>query len=184
MTAVRTNCKVNRAYEPIRERASLTCCQRKSVKTETILFNIALMSIWSSLGTVLAITVIAGLTGKPLHAPLQAISHIVFGKQAYEVEKANLIYMVVGFVLNAFAMIMWSVVAEFAFLLIGVPPRNGFIAALVVSIVTVVAYIVDFRVVPKRFTPGFEHVLNKHALTAVYVLLAISLFCGAMGRLL
>jgi hypothetical protein len=55
------------------------------------------------------------------------------------------------------------------------------IALLVASAVTVVDYIVDFRVVPKRFTPGFEHILDKRVLLIVYALLAASLFCGAIA---
>ncbi len=140
------------------------------------------MSIWSSVATVMAITAMAGFTAKPLHGPVQAISHIVFGKQAYEIENRNLTFMFVGFALNVFAMLMWSGVAELALHAFGMPPRSVSIALLVASGVTVTAYFVDFHIVPKRFTPGFEHVLDKRALLVVYALLGVSLFCGAMGR--
>jgi uncharacterized membrane protein len=157
--------------------------QGSHVILQAPIYNILIMAIWSTLATTAVITAMAGLASKPLHAPVQAISHIVFGKQSYELEKRNLTFLLVGLVLNIFAMLMWSGAAEFAIRAFGIAPRNIFVALLVAFGVTVISYIVDFHVVPKRFTPGFEHILDKRALLVVYTLLGLSLFCGAMGRI-
>jgi hypothetical protein len=152
------------------------------VVLQAILYNIAIMSMWSIVATMTTITVLAGVSVKPLHAPVQAVSHIVYGKQAHETNDTNLTFIVVGFLLNAFAMIMWSGVAEFSIRAFGMPPGNLGVALLVAAGVTVTAFIVDFHVVPKRFTPGFEHILDRRALFIVYFFLGASLFLGAMGR--
>ena len=40
---------------------------------------------------------------------------------------------------------------------------------------------VDYQVVPKRFTPGFEHRLSTGAMVGVYALLALGLGVGALA---
>ena len=40
---------------------------------------------------------------------------------------------------------------------------------------------VDYQVVPKRFTPGFEHRLSTGAMVGVYALLALGLGAGALA---
>lgn len=149
---------------------------------QAILYNIAIMSMWSIVATMTAVTVLARVSAKPLHAPVQAVSHIVYGKRAYETNDENLTYIVVGFLLNAFAMVMWSGVTELAFRAIGMPPGNLVIGLIVAAGVTITSFIVDFHVVPKRFTPGFEHILDRRALFITYFFLGASLFLGAMGR--
>ncbi len=146
------------------------------------LYNISIMAAWSAIATIGSVTLLASLTGKPLYAPTQAISHIIFGERAYQNDTRNLSFLTVGLALNGLAMIGWSGIAELGFRAFGTPPGN-FPTACVVSIgVTMMAYFVDFHVVPKRLTPGFEHVLSKHSLLVVYVLLAISLLLGSLGR--
>ena len=41
-----------------------------------------------------------------------------------------------------------------------------------------VACVVDFKLTPRRFTPGFEHRLSKRALGATYALFAVGLLLG------
>ncbi|WP_327363053.1 hypothetical protein [Caballeronia arvi] len=46
----------------------------------------------------------------------------------------------------------------------------------------IVAYVVDYHVVPKRFTPGFETHLSKRALAMTYVALAAGFAIAALVR--
>lgn len=49
-------------------------------------------------------------------------------------------------------------------------------------LVATVAYVVDYHVVPKRLTPGFEKRLSGTALAGIYATLAISLAVGSLLR--
>ena len=46
--------------------------------------------------------------------------------------------------------------------------------------VAAIAYVVDFKVAPRRFTPGFEWKLPKRPLRKLYVILAASLAAGSL----
>ncbi|WP_327220192.1 hypothetical protein [Caballeronia catudaia] len=45
-----------------------------------------------------------------------------------------------------------------------------------------IAYVVDYHVVPKRFTPGFETHLSKRSLAITYVALAAGFAIAALAR--
>ncbi|MEI7578110.1 MAG: hypothetical protein WCK51_14565 [Armatimonadota bacterium] len=150
---------------------------------QSALRNISIMAVWSTIATIGGVILLAGVTGKPLYAPIQAISHIVFGERTYQNEKRNLLFLAVGFGLNGFAMIGWSGIAELCFRAFGTAPGNLPTAFVVAIGVTVMAYFVDFHVVPKRLTPGFEHILSTKSLLSVYTLLAVSLLLGSLGRI-
>jgi hypothetical protein len=144
--------------------------------------NILMLASWSTIATMLAVVCLAGLTGKHLLAPVQAISHIAFGERAYLTNRLNLTFAAVGFVLNVFTMVGWSVVAELTLQALKVTPSSPFGTFAIAFCISALAYWVDFKVVPKRFTPGFEHVLSRRALYLVYWILAISIGMGSLGR--
>jgi len=48
--------------------------------------------------------------------------------------------------------------------------------------ITAIAYIVDFKVVPKRFSPGFEKQLSRSSLTQIYGAFALGLVASALLR--
>lgn len=152
------------------------------MNSSPLISNILMLAVWSTTATMLAVVSLAGLTGKHLLAPVQAISHIAFGEQAYLTNRLNLTFASVGFLLNAFAMVGWSVVAELILRGLKVTPSSVLGTFAIGFCISALAYWVDFKVVPKRFTPGFEHVLSRRALYLVYWILAISIGMGSLGR--
>jgi hypothetical protein len=48
------------------------------------------------------------------------------------------------------------------------------------AITTAIAYAVDFYLIPKRFTPGFENRLSKKSLLLVYGIFALGLAIPAL----
>jgi hypothetical protein len=111
--------------------------------------------------------------GNPV-APLNAISHILWGDEAAEHEDADVEHTVAGVALNTAAITGWAGVYELAF---GRSARRGNLAAALAggAAVSALAYVVDYYVVPKRFTPGFEQRLSPASMLAVYATLAMSL---------
>jgi hypothetical protein len=107
-------------------------------------------------------------------APVNAVSHIVWGDEAAEQDEASLKYTAPGAALNAAAVASWAGVYELGF---GRRARQGDVkAALIGGVATAaLAYVTDYYIVPRRLTPGFEKRLSAPSMFAVYAALAASL---------
>jgi hypothetical protein len=152
-------------------------------------------------GTVggLAAAAAASLAGKReddhYAAPLNATSHIIWGDEAAHQDGPSLKYTLTGFLLNHASAIFWALFYE---KLLGRAedqgrhrPRNWneggrgrqkessgeplLKPLLEAAVVTAGAYVTDYYLVPKRFTPGFEKRLSKKSLFGIYVALAAGL---------
>ena len=148
----------------------------------TILTNVAIMTAGSSAITILSVMALSVAEHKSAAAPVTAISHIFFGDSAFEPQSGDAMHFGIGFMLNVMAMIGWSAIAELGFRVLSIDSHRFVYAALVAIALTVLAFITDFHIVPKRFTPGFEHVLSKRAIYVTYVFLAFSFVIGSMMR--
>ncbi len=113
-------------------------------------------------------------------AATNAVSHWLWGSESFYRNRATLAYTGVGYATHHAASVFWgtlqAVAAE------GRPawqtPTGIALGALATS---AVAAVVDYRVVPKRFTPGFEHRLSTGALVGIYALMALGLGAGALA---
>ncbi|MBL0420007.1 hypothetical protein JI739_06570 [Ramlibacter sp. AW1] len=109
-------------------------------------------------------------------APLNAVSHWVHEPEALYVDEPSLRYTGVGYATHHAASILWATLyaAGRQLLTPGRPPSLAGAAA-----TTAVAALVDFKMTPARFTPGFEHRLSHTALVGVYAALALGTYLGA-----
>jgi len=103
---------------------------------------------------------------------LNSTSHIVWGDRAADQASASWKYTGTGIALNELALVFWGLVYEvWSHSAIGasMPPvsRGATVSAL--------AYITDYHLIPRRFTPGFEKRLSPASLSAIYCAIAISL---------
>lgn len=154
-------------------------------------------------GTVagLATAVVATLAGKretgSYAAALNATSHIIWGNRAGKQNAPSLKYTLTGFLLDYASGIFWALLYEKLFgrapvhrgRTIGlqkvrspIPSRDGSLhqvrltnRILGAGAVTAAAYIIDYHLIPKRFTPGFEKRLSGKSLAAVFVALGAGL---------
>lgn len=128
--------------------------------------------------TTLAVAALgAAEDGNPV-APINAVSHIVWGDETARVEHADVRHTAVGAVLNAAAVTGWAGVHE---LLMPRDGPRGLGQALVTgAAVSALAYVTDYHVVPRRFTPGFEKRLSGRSLFGVYAVLALALAAGSL----
>jgi hypothetical protein len=141
-------------------------------------------------GTVsgLAAALVAALAGKreldSYAAALNATSHILWGDKAAHSDKVSLKYTVTGFSLNHASAIFWALFYEKVFGLHGMIRRTGTIPVeagpvakpiLGGATVAAAAYVIDYHLIPKRFTPGFEKRLSGKSLGAIFAALAIGL---------
>jgi hypothetical protein len=112
-------------------------------------------------------------------APVNAISHIVWGDEAAEQTAPSVKYTAVGLALNAAAIVGWAAVYHLVRSLRRKPrPLDAVTDA---AGVTAAAYATDYYVVPKRFTPGFEKRLSGRSLAITYGVLAAGLALGGLA---
>lgn len=145
-------------------------------------------------GTVaaLAITAVASVAGKreteSYAAPLNATSHVVWGDEAAAHDETSLKYTATGFLLNHAASVFWAVIYEklFAPSTGGAQGRHGgqslFRPLAGAALVSASAYVTDYYLVPRRFTPGFEKRLSGKSLAAIYGSLALGLAAASILR--
>lgn len=102
-------------------------------------------------------------------AAFNSICHMVDGDDRDFPHEFSARETLLGAGLNASAIGTWAVLYEG--LLGGVPlPSSSFWAA----VATAGIWLVDYRLVPKRFTPGFENRLSKRSIALAYLALAAS----------
>ncbi|MGD9728456.1 MAG: hypothetical protein AB7R40_03190 [Nitrospiraceae bacterium] len=123
-----------------------------------------------------AIGLIGKVTIGTTAPPLNAISHILWGRKAAHLSNWSMKYTGYGLILNQLACLFWAGCYE---ALIDKDSRPGFSKAVAVS---AVAYLTDYHLVPRRFTPGFEFVFPRRMFPYLYAALAISLVAGVRMR--
>ena len=137
-----------------------------------------------SVSGVLMSAVIAGAsglaTGRSLSG-LNAISHMLWGPGAAREVNWSLRHTATGLALNQLACLFWAGCYE---AMLGdsrrSPGRRQAIDAIALS---GIAYLVDYHLVPKRFTPGFELTFSRAWFPILYAGLAGALWAGAQcGR--
>jgi hypothetical protein len=113
-------------------------------------------------------------------APVNAISHWLWGRPALRQDRPTLRHTLVGYLIHHCASVFWGVLHAGAW---GhrsgakrpVPALAGATAA------AAIACFVDYRMTPERLTPGFEHRLSTAAMVAVYGCFALGLALGSMA---
>jgi hypothetical protein len=112
-------------------------------------------------------------SGNPI-APLNAISHIVWGDGAASQDDASVSHTAVGVALNTAAVASWAGIYEATF---GLRARRGDTTAGLIggAVIAAAAYVTDYYIVSRRLTPGFEKRLSPASMLAVYTTLALSL---------
>lgn len=145
-------------------------------------------------GTVagLAVSAVASLAGKreaaSYAAPLNATSHIVWGDEAARRDRPSLKYTATGFILNHLSAVMWAAIHEkwVAPVVSRWSARRPSLAPLAATAggaaVAAGAYVTDYYVVPRRFTPGFEKRLSGRSLAMIYGALALALAAATLAE--
>lgn len=120
-------------------------------------------------------------------APLNASSHLYWGSQAGEVERVTLAHTVPGVAINVGASFWWALVFELAFGRklgngeLGNAKTGNVMKALGGGLATAcLAYIVDYRLVPKRLTPGWEQRLSSQSVLLGLAALGAGIGAGAL----
>jgi hypothetical protein len=107
-------------------------------------------------------------------APINATSHVVYGPEAGEVEVPDLTHTLLGIAINAGASVFWATVYQQLFDRTG--SRDGTAKLLLGGgVVAALAYLVDYHLVPKRLTPGWEERVSARSLGMIFAAMALAL---------
>ena len=112
-------------------------------------------------------------------APMNAVSHWVFGDRSLQEDEPSATYTATGYLTHHAASVFWGVLYAKAF---GARPeaKKPLPAAAGAVAAASVACFVDYQLTPKRLTPGFEHRLAKPEMTMVYGFFALGLLAGTL----
>jgi hypothetical protein len=112
-------------------------------------------------------------------APVNAVSHWVWNREAFRANRPSVRHTVTGLLVHHAASVFWGTLHARAWGL-----RNGHKQAAPAlagaAAASAVACFVDFRFTPRRFTPGFEHRLSTRSLALVYACFGLGLAAGSM----
>jgi hypothetical protein len=137
--------------------------------------RVILGSTLTSIATTAAVMILSKRdTGHPA-AGLNAVSHILWGDEAGRRNHFDLKHTALGTGLNSMAMLSWSAVGEL------LPRPRGPLGAIRNGLLlSGLAYVTDYYVVPRRLTPGFEKRLSRESMLETYLVLAGAYALGSV----
>ncbi len=112
-------------------------------------------------------------------APTNAVSHWLWGEESLHAQRPDLRHTVAGYVTHHLASVFWA--ALYSRVVGQRESAKQVPQAIAGGLATsALACFVDYRLTPKRLTPGFEHRLSTGAMVAVYGALAAGFALGAV----
>lgn len=131
----------------------------------------------SAVASAVTVALLARRRTGSLASGANATSHVLWGESAAQCHRADLRHTAVGYAIHHSSAVFWAVGFE-SLMAMRRPPHPVLAAAAVGA----VAYAVDYHMVPKRLTPGFELHLPRRAMWGVYAALGAGLALTAMLR--
>ena len=113
----------------------------------------------------------AHLEGQSGWRPINGVSHILWGPKAAVQQRFTARYTGSGLVLNALACAFWAWTYGMVSRITPAPMSHVSLAGKGIG-VAALAYVTDYYLVPRRFTPGFEMSLSRRSFPWVYAALA------------
>ena len=115
---------------------------------------------------------LARATGQAGMAPVNAVSHVVWGGRAFMRSRPSVKYTLAGISINFAGCLFWAGVVEQ--LILRRPLRRATEALALGSGAAAAAYFVDYHCLPRRYRPGYERRLSDPGLVLVYAALALA----------
>lgn len=112
-------------------------------------------------------------------APINATSHVIWGDRAAAMERPTLRHTLPGILINLGSSMWWALV--FRKLFGKSVDRRGAGAAIAGGVATAgLAYCVDYHLMPKRLTPGWEMRISNRSLLMSMAAMGLGLGLGAI----
>jgi hypothetical protein len=123
-----------------------------------------------------ALAALSRLEGKGAAQPTNSTSHIYWGDEAAAAVAVDLRHTLAGYLIHHASAIFWAVVFE------GISERENSTGKLARNAAAVMATagLLDYGLLPKRLTPGFERVLSTRSTIIGFAGLAAGLVIGGI----
>jgi hypothetical protein len=147
--------------------------------TRNILLPALVSGSFASIVTSAVLSLASVVEGRGALQPVNATSHWLHGSDAGRVRELDVTHTGVGFATHHASALFWAMLFEVmrpADRRQASPARTARDAALTSTI----AAVVDYAVVPRRITPGWEHAVSKTSIALAYVALAAGLTAGGL----
>lgn len=128
--------------------------------------------------TTATLAALAKAGGKGALQPTNSTSHWLHGDGAGQVRKADLSHTGLGYATHHASAVFWAL--PFEAWLAARPPRSAAGILGKAAAIAGLAALVDYVLVPKRLTPGWEEVLPPRAIAVTFGALALGLAAGGM----
>lgn len=129
----------------------------------------------SSLAVTATAMVCGRAEGQSGWRPINAISHIAWGRKAAQKNLLTARYTGMGLLLNGVACGFWAWLYRHCRRSMRSP--DSFLLSVGSGVaISALAYVTDYYVVPRRFTPGFELTLSRRSFPWLYGAVAVGLF--------
>lgn len=113
-------------------------------------------------------------------APINAVSHWLWGDESLRVDRPTLRHTLAGYLTQHAASIFWATL--YSRIWGHRDTAKQLPQAVAGGVATsAIAYIVDYQLIPKRLTPGYEHRVSTGAMVAIYAALAAGFALGAVA---
>lgn len=156
--------------------------------TASLIKSTLIIGTVSGVAASLAAAVAGKRESQSYAAPINATSHIIWGNEAARHNEVSLKYTATGFLLNHGAAMMWSGIYSkwVAPAVLRWTAHRPALAPLVpvvsAAAVSAGAYITDYFLVPKRFTPGWEKRVSGKSIGMIFGALALGMAVGELMR--
>jgi hypothetical protein len=142
------------------------------------LLTAGLAGAGGALAVLAALPLLALAEGRAPLQPVNATSHVLYGPRAGARHEADVAHTGVGSVVNAGASLFWAL--PFSWWLLRRRRTPAAIAAGAAGTAALAAA-VDYGLMPRRLTPGWEHAVSRGAVGATFAALALGLSAGALA---
>jgi hypothetical protein len=140
-------------------------------------------AVAGTVASVLSTAVLAAVgrrQAKSAAAPVNAASHWLWGDESLRQDRATWRHTLTGALTQHAAAVLWATL--YAALYGHRREAKQLPQAVAGGIATsATAYVIDYTITPKRFTPGYEHRLDGKGMLAVYAALAAGFAIGALA---
>jgi hypothetical protein len=113
-------------------------------------------------------------------APINATSHVLYGDEAGTADRVDAKHTLPGLLINTGAGIFWALVRELTLARTKSPGPAK--AAAAGAATAGLAYAVDYHLIPRRLTPGWERRLSRKSVALGFVALGVALTVAGIVR--
>jgi hypothetical protein len=118
----------------------------------------------------------ASANGNSVFASLNAVTHCLWPRTAYRQQTLSARYTLTGTVIHLGSGIFWGIFFE----MFRGSRRNLTPVVMSAATTAAMAYVVDYHIVPKRVTPGFEAHVPRRTFPVIYAALGLGLALATM----